>query len=1361
MWGKRSLPFFVISILFYFFSGIACYAQSDDLYFDNFTIEDGLSNNLVHCVFQDSKGWIWFGTNQGVNRFNGYKFTAFQNNPFDSTSLAGLLVRVIFEDNKGNLWVGTESGGLNLFDKAKERFTRVLTGSDSKSIGNSVKTIVQDNKGLLWIGTNAGLKSFNPANYEVHTYLNSETDVNTPGDNYVRVLQTDLNGKIWLGTNAGPDILDPSTGKFTRLSAQIPDLKDEIWELYLDTDGKIWIGTYNNGVFIVDPNTYQYKRLLFDENKERGNTVRAIIHDRKGIYWIGTRGGLYRYDIKTGQSFLSMNDERESKSLIHNSVLDLMEDKKGDIWVTTRGGVSLMVREKQVFSHYKALPNDTRYLNDNEIYAIWSDNTGNIWLGTDKGGVNILNRKTKTFSYLTKEQGGAKHLTSNCIKAFMEDGIGNVWIGTFRGGINVYNLKSKQISYLRNDAANPNSLSDDMVWALLRDKKGAIWIGTNSNLDWYDTSTRKFQHFSDVSANQPIIWMNEDSEGDLWLGQGTSIIVYRPNFGVLSRFNEQGRWFYQDTKGRCWLATIDKGLALYDKKKGPLKYYDERSGIANNQSLSIIEDYAGCLWIGTANGLSRFNPETYRFTNFDRNDGLQNNQFLYGAAYKAPTGELLFGGISGFNIFNPRNVTNNPYIPPVVFSDLKIFNKSVEISDAEDAILTSAIDEIKKITLPFDQNILTIDFAALNYAQSNKNQYRYKLEGFEKNWTESGNQRSATYTNLNPGIYTFRVLASNNNGIWNKQGTSLSIEILPPFWKTWWFKIFVALAFIAIVYLLIIFIVNREKLRHELVFERVKAKKMHELDSIKLRFFTNISHEIRTPLTLIIGPLERMLQSDMPQSEVKNHLAIMQRNANQLLKLINQLLDFRKLETGNLKLELSKGDIVSFVSDIVSSFSDLANEKGIKLKCNAVNAEVFTFFDPDKLEKIMNNLLSNAMKFTDSGGSVSVNVSMLIDDSESHNGEAGDLRFIEIAVKDTGIGIPPASRERIFTRFFQLPTNKTNTGTGIGLSLTRELVKLHGGNIFVESKQGKGTKFTVRIPYTTEVFNEVNSPGASTEKALGESDMLTYSPVLSPEYLSDQILLIIEDNADVRYFIRSNFEPEFKVYEAADGKDGFNQALKLIPDIIISDVMMPGMDGNELCKKLKKDERTSHVPIIMLTALTSKENTLEGLASGADDYITKPFDINILRTKVENMLSLRKTFREKFSGEMVLQPTKITITSPDEKFLRKAIEIVEKNIGDPDLDIEKFSDELGVSRMQLYRKLAALTDMTVKEFIRDIRLKRATQLLTERKLTISEIAYSIGFRDLSHFRKCFREEFGMSATEYIARLSETMPDKPS
>ena len=1319
----------------------------NNLNFDFYSQENGLSNNQIHCILQDKKGWMWFGTSAGVCRFDGYKFTVFKNDPEDSTSLKGNLVRTIFEDRKGQLWVGTENGGLNKFNREKENFQQLFYSGNQPFLKNAtVTSINEDSTGNLWVGTSSHL-------YRIENE-NKLTEIKPKNlsalSEYFRVIKSDGSGRIWLGTNSGLYVYDPKNNLIQKINLPQNQISNqEIWDIFPDADGTLWIGTYANGLLTVNPFTLEVKQLTLDSENDRNQTVRAVSKDRNGKYWIGTRGGLYVYEKNKGATAFYFHDEREPKSLVNNSIQCIFHDLKGDVWIGTRNGINFLIEERQNIQGYKSMPGDDRYLNSSETYAFWVDPKGDIWTGTESGGINILDRTTGRFRYLLPQKGNPNSLSTNCIKALLDDGKNNLLIGTFLGGLDVLNLRTGAFKHYKNNPADPSSLSDNRVWSFLRDSNNDIWVGTGTGLDKFNPSTGSFTHFKNLVDGQQVNWLAEDTDHTIWIG-ADSLVLYEPNNQKITRIQETTRYMLHDSKNRFWLATPNRGIALFSKEKGILKYYSEKNGLANNQTLAILEDNEHFLWISTTNGLSKFDPESERFHNFSLKNGFQNNQFTYGAAYKTPLGEMLFGGISGFNIFNPTKIKSGDYFPQIVLTDLKIFNKSVKIGDLNNDVLTKSISETEKIELKHDMNSITLDFASFDYANSLGIQYSYFLENFDKDWNEPSVNRSATYTNLDPGEYTFQVKTVSIDRKESNLGPVLKIVVLPPYWEKWWFRSLIFITISIVLYLLITFLLNKEKLKNELSLERINARKLHELDMMKLRFYTNISHEIRTPLTLILGPLEKMRANTIPEHEMKGHVEVMHRNATQLHQLINQLLDFRKLETGNLKLALACGDMVSFLSEIVGSFDKYAEEKEINLKFNSLKKEIITNFDADKVGKIMNNLLSNAFKFTGKGGKISVNLSLVFDSDESDQvSDSSEKRMIEITVKDTGIGIAESNLEKIFIRFFQVDDSAKQTGTGIGLALTKELVKLHNGSISVQSKPGKGSKFIIHLPYD-EVINPTLAESADSDQndSSGSRHMEEPADTMSS---GRKIMLLVDDNSDVRYFIKSHFITNYQVLEAENGLEGWNIALKTIPDIIICDVMMPDIDGFELCRKIRKDERTSHIPIILVTALGSREHEIEGLSSGSDDYITKPFDLGILQTKVENILSVRQSLKQKYTSKMLLQPRNVILTSPDERFLQKAIEVVENNISDPDLDIEHFAAEIGVSRMQLYRKLDALTEMTVKEFVRNIRLKRAAQLLIQKKLNVSEIAYAVGFKDLSHFRKCFKSEFGMSASEYAEK----------
>ncbi len=1322
-------------------------AQGNTFRFEYYSQEDGLSNNQVHCSFQDKRGFMWFGTSQGISRFDGYRFTRFVNQPGDTSSLKGNLVRVIFENSQGELFVGTENGGLNLFDRDKELFRRIFDrfpdlGADVLSVND----ILEDKSGRLWIGTDRGLLLSEEG--KIPEWVNPSDfggDRKFAG-NFIRVMTFDTSGNLWMGTNHGVFVLDTANNRVSPLPLPDPfPWDEEVWELALDPEGKIWIGTYENGIFIISPEGI-WQHILPDPENPRSRTVRSIARDKKGDYWIGTRGGLYIYNPEIGIIATYQHDEREAKSLSGNSILDIFHDIRGDTWIGTRTGINYLVHSKQVFHNFRAMPNDSLYLNSNEVWAFWTDTSGKIWVGTEDGGVNIFDPIKETFRYLRNDPDNPGSLSSNCIKSFLDDGDGNLWIATYLGGINVLNLQSGKISHHRNNPGDPRTISDDRVWCLYRDSRKTIWAASSSGVDWYDPATKTFHNLKIIPSGTQVNWINEDNAGNLWIGGREELYIYTPESGKLITKKEQSRAFWEDKKGRIWIATIDKGLALYSAAGQSIRYYTEKEGLANNQSISILEDNNGFLWIGTTNGLSRMNPETGFIQTFSGKDGLQNSQFNYGAALKCPSGELLFGGISGFNLFDPLRVTGNEFIPPMVFTDLRIFNKSAEIGEGKKKILHKSITETREIVLPFRQKVITFEFAALNYVNPQTNLYSYFLEGFDQSWNDPSPFRTATYTNLNPGEYTLWVksvipgIPDAGNEI------ALKMKVLPPFWRTWIFKIILFLFIASLLYGLLAFVLYREKLRNEVAFERIKAGKLHDLDMLKLKFFTNISHEIKTPLTLILGPMEQLRSGKVSPEQGKQLLDIMHRNARHLHQLINQILDFRKLEEGNLKLELTDGDLVGFIRGIAAQFDHLAREKEIRYRLHTLVSELSCRFDPEKVEKIVCNLLSNAFKFTDKGGRITLSLAVAFDSKELRTDGFDEVqRTIELTVKDSGKGISDAYIDKIFNRFFRSGDSTDVPGTGIGLALVKELVKLHEGEIVVTSKPGLGSRFKVILPlWEPGSKSPENSPDIESQPA----EKIVESNPNAAERNCSGLMLIVEDNPDVRLFICTHFEQSFRVMEASDGTEGWEVAIKTLPDIVLCDVLMPRTDGNELLKRLKNDARTSHIPVILLTALGSKEHEMAGLLAGADDYITKPFDISLLEKKVNNLLSIRRSLKEKYSEEIFLQPENVQIQPPDEKFLKKAIETVERNIGNPDLDIKRFAAEIGVSRMQLYRKLDSLTHMTVGEFIRDIRLKRSAQLLLQKKQTISEITFAVGFRDVSHFRKCFKRKFGMSASDY-------------
>ncbi|MGE4287578.1 MAG: two-component regulator propeller domain-containing protein [Salinivirgaceae bacterium] len=1340
-----------LEVLLFLFIGLSVNAESESKLiksslFENYSVSNGLADEKIHCVFQDSKGWIWLGTDYGVLRFDGYQFSSLEHSSSASQLLSNALIRVIYEDSKENIWIGTDFQGLFKYNRQQNTLQQF---KDKGFSHNSVWDIIEDSRQKLWLGTEGGLNYFNPETKEIEQTFTTANSSVIPG-NWVRKLYLDSDSNLWVGTNKGIVVLN-SGFKLVNTYLVGPHYKErenEVWEIYKDLSGTLWIGTYLGGLLKLNKTNGILNPVELDSDNNRSITVRTIIQDGYGNIWFGTRGGLYKMNLLTNKITLYLSERYNNFSLIHNSVLDLFTDKKGDLWVGTRNGLSFLNFDKQAFGYLVESEGEQQTLNNGEVYVFWEDIQERLWIGTESGGVNIFDTQHDKISYLTVDNG----LSSNCVKAISPGNNGTILIGTYLGGLNVYQPDTRKVIQYKHNPNDTTSICDNEVWAVFKDSKKRIWVGTSKGLDLFDPEKKVFYHYGPRYNLSWVSMIYEDNQNNLWVfSPDVERMMQIYSDGTFRLHNYQSRALCEDNKGNYWLASLGQGLIKLDRSGNELTKFTTEDGLCSNVLNGIINVNNQFLWLSTNNGISRFNLETGEFKNYFSSDGLLNNKFNYGAFYKTSKNILAFGGKNGVDFVYLDKINQNTYIPPVVLTGFKLFNKKVEISPS--GILNNHISETKSITLAHHQNMFTFDFAALNYANSNKNKYKYMLEGFDKEWNDIGNSRMATYTNIQHGEYIFRVQGSNNDNLFNQVGAELAITLLPPFWNTWWFRMLAILFLVYLFYMIFSMIRNREVLKQQLIFERQTAHKIQEVDRLKHQFFMNISHEIRTPLSLISGPIEKLLNHSFDDDVVVRNLKIIQRNSNNLKRLINQLLDYRKLETGNLKLDLRKGNIRTFAEEIFESFRMNAEEKEINFEFNAFQPSIFMWFDADKVEKILNNIISNAIKYTPNKGSISASISLIFKgDMEEPNllippldiENVASKKFVKIKIIDTGIGIAPENLSKIFDRFRQINSNDGNQtqGSGIGLALTKELVKMHNGHLKVRSKLGSGSRFSVYLPFDNHdiipedevIQNGLESDYNKNERYAGKKDRL--------------MALVVDDNPDLREFIVAHFEPEYQVLEAKNGKEAWEISLDRIPDVIIADVMMPVMNGNELCKKLKRDERTSHIPVIILSALSSSENQLQGIDAGADDYLTKPFDVGLLKAKVDNLLSIRKALRERYSKEMVLKPKDIILASPDEKFLKRLIALIEKNIAKELLDVEFLSQNLDVSRTQLYRKIGALTDMTPKEFVKDIRLKRAAQLIVQNKLNISEVAYDVGFNDVSYFRKCFREKFGMSASEY-------------
>lgn len=1351
-------------------------AQEVQYKFSGVNVNNGLSHNLIKSFLRDRKGFMWIGTLSGLNRFDGYSIKTYRNDPSDPNSVNNSDINSLFEDPDGKIWMTTWTG-ISIFDPVEETFSHDPNVYLRKLLipDGTISDIRKDSKGNYWfIHATHGLFKFDPESRRTTPLYNNALDSTSLSSNQIASLESDSEGNLWiLHENGVFEKLDGTTLKIVYRNQTIAKTNRKQlldYRLMVDTDNDVWlyVADRNQGVYYFNAATQFIKRINSHSDSPRLNSdiVKGVVQDNKGLIWVATdHGGINIIDKKDFSVEYILHDPDDNRSLSQNSINTMYKDYDGIVWIGTfKKGVSYYhenIIRFSLYRHQSANPNSLPF---NDVNAVAEDKKGNLWIGTNGGGLVYFDRESNTFKQFLHNPKDPFSLSNDVIVSLHLDSSDKLWIGTYYGGLNCYDGR-KFIRY-RHDPSDPKTISDDNVWEIFEDSQKNLWIGTlNQGVDVFHRERNEFSHYRMGEPNSVhstyISEFMEDSDGNIWIGTGFGIDVFdRKSNRFIHYLNDRDNprslsnnsilSLLQDKSGRIWIGTHG-GLNLFDKATSSFYAFKENDGLLHNSVLTIEESADGNLWLGTPHGLSNAiiidsvgHTLKLEFKNYDESDGLQGKQFNENASLSTSGGELVFGGPNGFNIFRPDKIQMNLEKPSVLISDFQIFNKSVKIGEPVNGriILSKSIGETDRVILQHSDNVFSIEFVALNFFNPTKSEYKYKLEGFSDEWlTTDGSVRKVTYTNLDPGNYTFRVQASNSDGVWNEEGAILNISVLPPFWKSGAaFVIYIALILGALL-LSRQLILARERMRYKIEKERREAQHMHEVDMMKIKFFTNVSHEFRTPLSLILTPLERMLKT-VTDPELKKHYQLMHRNARRLLNLVNQLLDFRKLDVQEVKLNLSEGDVVSFLRDVVHSFNDLSEKKHISLSFRSDLEMMETKFDKDKLEKVMFNLLSNAFKFTTSDGKVEVSLS-LMEKTED------EMKWVAIRVKDSGIGIPPDKQERVFDRFFQsdVPATMVNQGSGIGLSIAKEFVKLHGGVITVESEEGVGSCFTVLLP-----FVEISTDGVHAVPVADEDTDINGSLA---ETSNDSIaettekLLLVEDNEDFRAYLRDNLKISYHILEARNGKEGFQLALKYLPDLIVSDIIMPEMDGIELCKKIKTTQTVSHIPLILLTARSSEEQKVEGFEIGADDYITKPFNFEILQSRIRNLIHQRELFQKDFRRQIEVKASDIPITSMDEKLIRNAIACVEEKISDPEFSVEDLSRELGMSRVHLYKKLMALTGKAPLEFIRTIRLQRAAQLLEKSQLTISEVAYSVGFNNPKYFTKYFKEEFGMLPSAYL------------
>ncbi|MCF0072983.1 ATP-binding protein [Dyadobacter sp. CY261] len=1340
-------------------------ASGQRLVFNKLNAEHGLSQNSVLAIVQDHRGYMWLGTSYGLNRFDGKNFKIYKNDPAMPGSLSGNYILSALSDSKHTLWFGT-SYGLNRYVPETDSFVSVLAGNpdEAGTLGsNTINCLFEDSRGIVWVGTNRGLHQLIDREHHRFKRYVANTQPGLSGDD-IRSVYEDSQHRLWIATATGLTQMD-FQGKSIRFKAFKSDpgkpgaLSDDfVTTVAEDKQQHIWVGTKHGGLNLLDETIgkfIHYKKSV-GSNALVHNNIRKILADRSGNLWIGTLEGLSILDpIK--RTFTTYQHEPENPTgLSQNSLYDIFQDANGSVWLGTfYNGANIVYSYETPFRVYQT--GKAKYsINHNVVSAVVKDKAGNLWVGTEGGGFNYLDVRSGAVRNFRSDGNAAPGMTSNLVKAIVQDKTGHLWIGTHLGGLNYYDTGRRKFTAFRNDPGDTGTLSSDNVSAVFEDSRGRLWVGTDQKgVDLLDRATKNFRHFN-VGTPAPLKLSGnfvrnfyEDSRHNLWIGTNEGVNVLRSDSSSIDwirprdesatkRFPRVINCVREDARGLIWIGSYYGGLTRYDRATNTFTNFTQKDGLPNDNVLGILDDERGNLWISTSNGLSRFDIARRIFKNYTVADGLSGNEFISNTYYKDASGEMFFGGLNGLVSFFPNAIETNEFVAPVVFTALKLFNKPVGVG-GDDGLLEKDISLTREITFTHDQNILSIDFALLNYIKPEKNKYAYRLEGFEQDWNFVKTS-SATYTNLPPGTYTFEVKGANNDGVWSKVPSRLTIRVLPPLWKTWWaYGLYIVAIISAILFVTRYFYMSA-------LFRRE-----HELHQVKLNFFTNVSHEIRTHLTLIQGPVEQMVITRPEDEEVQTHLSLVRKNADRLLKLVSELMDFRKAETNHLALHVSQNNLVPFIQSIFQDFSFLSQHRHIESVFECSTDAIAVFFDPAQMEKVIFNLLSNAYKFTHDGGKVSLKIT-----------EVGDT--VSIRIEDDGIGIAPEYLSKLFANFFQIYDHgKQNTGYGIGLALSKSIVELHKGSLKVESsveqhnRKGR-TCFTITLlkgnaHFASEQLVKVAPAQVHGEMLLAETDLVRSYQPLSAE--GTPAVLIVEDHEEVRSLVMASLAGEYRIIQAVNGEEGWAQAIEHIPDLIISDVMMGEMDGLELCTRLKTDQRTSHIPVILLTARASLNHQLSGLQTGADAYIPKPFSIRFLSLNVRNLLASRALMREKYSRQVTLQPQNVVIDSMDEQFLARIVTITEELMDNPEFGVAMLAEKIGMSQSVLYKKLKAVTDLSVNDFLKSIRLKRAAQLLQQQKMTIYEVAYAVGYDDRKYFSKEFKKQFGKTPSEFAVAYGAT------
>jgi signal transduction histidine kinase/ligand-binding sensor domain-containing protein/DNA-binding response OmpR family regulator len=1299
------------------------------------------SFRAIRAIVRDYKGFMWFGTEDGLVRFDGVNQRLYVHDAERPKSLSYTIVNVLLEDLDHRLWVGT-SHGLNLYNRVKDGFDQLPPSSIEKKRLNeayvSALSIGQDSS--LWIGTNdQGLFCLNRSTLRVKRYslrLKNGTLAT------ITSLLNASNDELWIGTQSGLVVFHPHTGKAVWYRNKAVDQtsisSNNVSTIQRDSDGAIWVGTIDKGIQRVRANrgSYVFERT----NPATGqpwlasNSINKILPDGSGNLWIGTENdGLFLMHLKTGSAEVYTHEAGNENSLGSNSIWSLYDDNEGRVWIGSYNkGISVVDPMYSKFENYQMNPYTAKEAVNNDFRGFCSTRNGTIWVATDGAGICRFDPVRRTFHHFILASKRANGLTNNSVQTILCDARDDLWVGTWGGGVDRFSSAGKRIKQY--PLETKNGVGNNKLRTLFEDGTGTIWAGTNgSGLFRWNREKDAFEPFAVndyVDDRAFVTAIHSDHRHRLWVGTLSGLVCV--TLDAKNRLQHARRLtasnsklsanaissLFLDRTNTLWIGSNSGGLNALNLTSGVFRRYNTKNGLPSDGISGIIEDNAGTLWVSTNAGLARIHRGNGSITTYTTDDGLLSNEFYSKSCFKTAQGDLLFGSNNGLTVVRPGRIPINRRAPRVLLTGLTINNKPVEI-DAENSPLKKSLSELDRLRLNYKQSSFSIDFVATNYTRPHRNEFEYKLEGRDDEWIRIGHQNTVYFTKVKPGKYTLKIRAANNDGVWNAVPTALRIQVTPPLWQT----TVAYLLYLLLLFWVIRFIVNawneRIHLKNQWELEKMAKQKEHELNVKNLDFFTHISHEFRTPLSLIIAPIDSLLQS--APASMREQMEVIQRNAQRLLTLTNDLLDLRKLEDGGMQLRMEAVDVRSVTEAIVAYFTVQVKERQLRLEVSYPEKEVVCVLDTEKYHTIVFNLLSNALKYTPFGGTVQIHLS-----------RTGDGQCLAFQIRNTGEGIQPSELPFVFDKFYQAGSTQPHQqfGTGIGLALVRSLVELHGGTIDVVSDPMKDTTFTFTLPLMPSSPSEVKvAPGQRD----GERPLL----------------LIVEDNRDLQVFLKKELTAHYDVVLAENGAEGLDKANELTPDLVISDVVMPKMNGFELCERIKSDVRTSHIPVVLLTAKATTDDHIQGLETGADAYLTKPFNLKLLKTQVANLLQSRKELYTLFSNDKPAVSRTQSGNSMDQAFLQSSMDYILENITDNELSIEGLAGFHHMSHRTYYRKIKALTGYTVVEFVKIVRLKEALKLMHSTQYSLSEISYMTGFTSPSYFTKNFREFYGKPPSDYL------------